>query len=676
MNIFDRLELNNSNGNTEIILYFNTSKLNQSTEFGFDFHGGKNQLKEKAVKLVRNKFPNLKIASVAIVTGAVILTCEPAHKANSQTTSFNMSYLYFGNTKSYISQIDKTRGNLQLVSPSYFDLNADGSLKITNQYDPYFVTEMHKRNIKVVPFLSNHWDRELGRKALANRDLLSTQIANFIIKNNLDGVQVDIENTTEQDREQYTDLIKKLREKLPVEKEVSVAVAANPSGWSRGWHGTYDYNELAKYSSYLMIMAYDESYYSGPEGPVASFQWVERSIQYALDEGVPSEKIVLGVPFYGRYWKVGAPISEGGVGISNKRVFEMLERYGGKVIFDEKSKTPKATITIKAGAPKTVIAGKTLTPGTYHIWFENHTSLKEKLSLVSKYNLKGSGSWSLGQEEDSIWQSYGSWLIQDGSDSTIATYQVKAGDTLWKISTSYNMNVQELKQLNNLTSDEIQVGQLLKIKSTMNGKPNNPIDTNNPFTDITSFSETTQNHILNLYNRKIINGKSATTFVPFDTISRGEVVLMLGRMLVHSNITEVPNDWDTLPYFKDLSLKTNNTELLKYAAVVKSTGVFIGKPDGTLDPSSKITRENMALVLDRATKAISGRSLIEKANGKKNFVADIHVANKGTREAIRALNALGISDVENFLPKNEVNRVQFALFLSRSIPYMLPEDNP
>lgn len=99
------------------------------------------------------------------------------------------------------------------------------------------------------------------------------------------------------DRDAYTDLVRLLREKLPADKEVSVAVAANPNGWTKGWHGTYNYKELAKYASYLMIMAYDESYEGGPEGPVASIGFVDRSIQYALKQGVPADKVVLGVPF-------------------------------------------------------------------------------------------------------------------------------------------------------------------------------------------------------------------------------------------------------------------------------------------------------------------------------------------------------------------------------------------
>ncbi|WP_400243706.1 glycosyl hydrolase family 18 protein [Niallia sp. JL1B1071] len=476
---FEKVDIKEVNGEYTLILRMKGNEQpSYDTEFGSEFfHSTKENGKtliNATKQFIKKEFPKIKKATIVLAVGTVILTSFPFQKAEAHEVTFNMSYLYFGNTKSYISQIDKTQGNLSLVSPSYFDINADGSLKLTTQYDPIFVKEMHNRGMKVVPFLSNHWDRNVGRAALNNREKLTTQIADFIIKNNLDGIQVDIENTTEIDRDAYTDLVRLLREKLPSDKEVSVAVAANPNGWTKGWHGTYDYKELAKYSSYLMVMAYDESYEGSAEGPVASYGWVEKSIQYALKQGISPDKIVLGIPFYGRYWKEGE--ATGGTGISNVRVDELLSRYGGTVVFDEATKSPKATITIKQGDPVTTIAGKTLTPGTYRIWYENSDSIAAKFELIHKYNLKGSGSWSLGQESTSIWQKYRAWMSDNAqaveqpqqlpTTQATTTYTVQSGDSLWKIATSNNLTVDQLKQLNNLASDTIFVGQVLNVSST------------------------------------------------------------------------------------------------------------------------------------------------------------------------------------------------------------------
>lgn len=382
----------------------------------------------------------------------------------------NLGYMYFGNTKQYVNTVNSTGHAVNIVSPSYFDINADGTLKLTYQVDPNFIETMHRQGIRVVPFLSNHWNRDVGRAMLANKELAAQQIADAIARYNLDGVNVDIENVSDADRANYTEFVRLLREKIPPTKEVSVAVAANPNGWTTGWHGSYDYTNLAKYADYLMIMAYDESYQGGDPGSVASYSWVEKSVQYALAQNVAPDKIVLGIAHFGRYWIEGQ--SYGGYGISNTQVQTLIDRYNGTVVFDEVSKTPKATITIKAGDPTTFVNGAALSPGTYTIWFENSESIQAKLELVGKYNIRGVGNWSLGQENKSVWNSYTTTLpntvpvvspIYTGPVQTYKTYTVVAGDTLWGVANRNDTTVNDLKEANGLTSDSLFVGQVLRI---------------------------------------------------------------------------------------------------------------------------------------------------------------------------------------------------------------------
>ncbi|MBN8193753.1 LysM peptidoglycan-binding domain-containing protein [Bacillus sp. NTK074B] len=61
-----------------------------------------------------------------------------------------------------------------------------------------------------------------------------------------------------------------------------------------------------------------------------------------------------------------------------------------------------------------------------------------------------------------------------------STYSVKSGDTLSHISVKYDVSVQEIKRLNNLSNDMIYVGQVLKVGNSQVSQPAPPTETVTP----------------------------------------------------------------------------------------------------------------------------------------------------------------------------------------------------
>ncbi len=59
----------------------------------------------------------------------------------------------------------------------------------------------------------------------------------------------------------------------------------------------------------------------------------------------------------------------------------------------------------------------------------------------------------------------------NGGVSDVGTYVVKSGDTLWNIANRFDTNINEIKRLNNLSSDILNIGQVLKIPNVTGSLP-------------------------------------------------------------------------------------------------------------------------------------------------------------------------------------------------------------
>ena len=314
----------------------------------------------------------------------------------------SLGYIY----SSYISHsqiIENTNNSINVVSPTCLDVNSKGRLEVNGLLDNDFICEMLEKGIMITPFLSNHWGTKRAHKMLDNPDLMVQDIVNIVNEYNLDGINIDIENISVKYKYKLSNFVRLIKEALPSGKIVSVAVAANPEKLSKTWVAAYDYESLAEYADYLVLMAYDEHSYGGAEGPVAGIDFVEKSLKTIL-ESVSKDKVILGIPLYGRFWKEGA--EKGGEAIVIGAVENLIKKYHLVPNFDINTMTPKLTVYLDGIKKNAFVNGRYLDEGTYNIWYENENSIKAKLKLVNEYNILGTALWALDNESKEFWDYY------------------------------------------------------------------------------------------------------------------------------------------------------------------------------------------------------------------------------------------------------------------------------
>ena len=330
-----------------------------------------------------------------------ITTIREAKERTKQITGkVDMFWDYYSQYVKAPDRIGQTIEGVNVVSPSFFYLDKnDGTLK-DNVGDAgiSYINWAHSNGYKVWPMISN---AEAGIKitstilnSYSKRQELIESIVQKCAQYDIDGINVDFENMYEADKDKYSRFIIELMPRM-LEMGIVTSVDVTAPDGDPNWSLCFDRNVLGDVADYLIFMAYDQYGTSSTKpGTTAGLNWVETSLKKIIDyDQVDTQKIILGMPFYTRQWTVTADGQ-----IKDRTVVSMMNIKIPNNVEKQWDDTLKQYYIEYASGKNTV-----------KMWIEDGTSIKEKVALVSKYNLGGTSCWRKDMETSNVWT-----IIKDG----------------------------------------------------------------------------------------------------------------------------------------------------------------------------------------------------------------------------------------------------------------------
>lgn len=351
--------------------------------------------------------------------------------------------------KSAIKNIEK----LDTVYLFSYEVQMNGTLANRADFEQKdwkkLIETAREHKVDVIPsvmwFDGERIDAVLSNKKDRTRHV--KEIAKMVEDGDFDGVNIDYEGKKKETRNDFSAFLKELDKALKGKKLTCAIEARTPpeslyKEVPKNIEYSNDYDAINKYCDSVEIMAYDQQRADlklndkrkgVPYMPVADKEWVEKVVKLAVED-IDPDKIMLGVATYGRAWDVTVAPEwykdyTKVATLNQPRILELSKIYKskigrtaggeatisyfpedyalGKTIKKAVKKAPKGTpkgFESAAQALKYATDKNTEVSVRFVTW-SDAVAVKEKLSLVEKYGLKGTAIFkSDGEEDPKIWK--------------------------------------------------------------------------------------------------------------------------------------------------------------------------------------------------------------------------------------------------------------------------------
>lgn len=281
------------------------------------------------------------------------------------------------------------------LSPTWYSLNADGSLGLKNTArDGELIELCRKNNTRLIPSISNSNPDELS-KIINDPQLMNTHVNNIVaevVNFDLDGIDIDYEQIKSADRNKFSEFISLLGQKLHEKnKELTIAIlwkdelAEIIDQFSES-RGAQDWEEIGKHVDEFRIMVYDYTGSADHAGPIAPKNWIESIVEYAVTV-VDKEKIVIGFPFYAYDWVIGNKGAKALVWTDINYI-----RNTHTIISDEfNSDKLEKELKYQVGGVNRVV------------WYQDAEVTEKRIELIESYGIDKFVFWRLGGEDPGIY---------------------------------------------------------------------------------------------------------------------------------------------------------------------------------------------------------------------------------------------------------------------------------
>ncbi|NVO01323.1 MAG: T9SS type A sorting domain-containing protein [Bacteroidetes bacterium] len=319
---------------------------------------------------------------------------------NNISKSCNLNKIVFGWHPYWVGTTYYNYDWSLLTDLSYFDYDVDpatGNASSTNGWATAKVVDSAQAhgvrvNLAVCLFASH-------ATFLQNPTAVQTLITNLITlvqSRNADGVNIDFEGVPSAQKANFTSfmisLCNQFHSQIPG-SQISVDLP------SVEWSDTYDVVAMEPSVDLFIIMGYDY-YYSGsaqagPTDPLynltTGYNYCHtKSVNYYLNKGVPNNKLILGLPYYGREWPtvsntVPSNVSATGVSRTYKYVRDNASGNYSNKLWNNTSFTPY--YAFQTGAQWN------------QCFADDGFSMGKRFELVNQRNIGGIGIWALGYDD-------------------------------------------------------------------------------------------------------------------------------------------------------------------------------------------------------------------------------------------------------------------------------------